>query len=463
MRSAAPRALRSFSSNFAPSKVAPPAWSTCAEAAADLAGSESEYSTPLVDAEALRPAALYLALRVFSVRSPCLMSDIALEQPLAVARRLEAVGLVLDRRVAELGLGFSARAQAGGAGCRAVGWDTLGSGGAQRDDMRRWPQPAGALRRARATGRFFRSAVRASAAIIMSASSRGAPINVSSSLSRRHGRARPASRTTRTLAGEAVRDARFPGDAPPPRTRASAATSASLAAATPGSRWMRRPRKEDMEPYIRISSMLVDVGVNAPRVLERNDEEGFLLNSDLGSQTYLMELDAQRRRGSPVHRRASTRWSASSRAAAQHAARLPAYDDALLRREMALFPEWFCGRHLGLALSGRRGDGAGGRVRRAERDSAAAASRVRPSRLPFAQSHGRRRRARTARIPASWTFRTRCSGPVTYDLVSLLRDCYVAWPVERVRGVGPAISRRRAARRCRGRCRTRASSCAGST
>ena len=52
------------------------------------------------------------------------------------------------------------------------------------------------------------------------------------------------------------------------------------------------PAKEDMEPYIRIASMLVDVA-NAPRVIERNDEEGFLLNSDLGSQTYLMELDAQ--------------------------------------------------------------------------------------------------------------------------------------------------------------------------
>ena len=62
------------------------------------------------------------------------------------------------------------------------------------------------------------------------------------------------------------------------------------------------PAKEDMEPYIRIASMLVDVGVNAPRVLERNDEEGFLLNSDLGSQTYLMELDAQRRRGPAVRR-----------------------------------------------------------------------------------------------------------------------------------------------------------------
>ena len=52
------------------------------------------------------------------------------------------------------------------------------------------------------------------------------------------------------------------------------------------------PGKEDMGPYINIAAMLADIGVNAPRVMERNPEEGFLLNSDLGSRTYLMDLDA---------------------------------------------------------------------------------------------------------------------------------------------------------------------------
>ena len=117
------------------------------------------------------------------------------------------------------------------------------------------------------------------------------------------------------------------------------------------------PAKEDMEPYIRIAAMLVDVGVNAPRVIERNDEEGFLLNSDLGSQTYLMELDAQGDADRLYADAIEALVRIQSRGGA-HAARLPPYDDALLRREMGLFPEWFCGRHLGLTLSGRRGGGA---------------------------------------------------------------------------------------------------------
>ena len=85
-----------------------------------------------------------------------------------------------------------------------------------------------------------------------------------------------------------------------------------------------------MEPYIRIASMLVDVGVNAPRVIERNDEEGFLLNSDLGSQHV---PDASSTRGAtPIvcTTTPSTRWCASSRAAAAHAAAL-----AAVRRRVA--------------------------------------------------------------------------------------------------------------------------------
>ena len=152
------------------------------------------------------------------------------------------------------------------------------------------------------------------------------------------------------------------------------------------------PAKEDMEPYIRIASMLVDVGVNAPRVIERNDEEGFLLNSDLGSQTYLMELDA-RGDADRLYTDAIEALVRIQSRGGGHAARLPAYDDALLRREMGLFPEWFCGRHLGLTLSGRRSGSARGRVRRPERDSTGATACVRPSRLPFAQSDGGRWRA----------------------------------------------------------------------
>jgi aminoglycoside/choline kinase family phosphotransferase len=190
------------------------------------------------------------------------------------------------------------------------------------------------------------------------------------------------------------------------------------------------PAKEDMEPYIRIAAMLVDVGVNAPRVLERNQEEGFLLNSDLGSQTYLMELDRQGDADRLYADAIGALVRIQSRGGA-HAAQLPPYDDALLRREMALFPEWFCGRHLGLALAGDDETGLADVF-----DTLSAAALQQPRVFVHRDYHSRNLMvgdgARHGENPGILDFQDAVCGPVTYDLVSLLRDCYVAWPADRV-------------------------------
>ena len=191
------------------------------------------------------------------------------------------------------------------------------------------------------------------------------------------------------------------------------------------------PAKEDMEPYIRIAAMLVDVGVNAPRVLERNQEEGFLLNSDLGSQTYLMELDRQGDADRLYADAIGALVRIQSRGGA-HAAQLPPYDDALLRREMALFPEWFCGRHLGLALAGDDETALADVF-----DTLSAAALQQPRVFVHRDYHSRNLMvgdgARHGENPGILDFQDAVCGPVTYDLVSLLRDCYVAWPADRVR------------------------------
>jgi aminoglycoside/choline kinase family phosphotransferase len=191
------------------------------------------------------------------------------------------------------------------------------------------------------------------------------------------------------------------------------------------------PAKEDMEPYIRIAAMLVDVGVNAPRVLERNQEEGFLLNSDLGSQTYLMELDRQGDADRLYADAIGALVRIQSRGGA-HAAQLPPYDDALLRREMTLFPEWFCGRHLGLALAGDDETALADVF-----DTLSAAALQQPRVFVHRDYHSRNLMvgdgARHGENPGILDFQDAVCGPVTYDLVSLLRDCYVAWPADRVR------------------------------
>jgi aminoglycoside/choline kinase family phosphotransferase len=190
------------------------------------------------------------------------------------------------------------------------------------------------------------------------------------------------------------------------------------------------PGKEDMEPYIRIAAMLVDVGVNAPRVLERNDTEGFLLNSDLGSLTYLMHLDAGAD-PDPLYEDAIDALLRIQAHGQAHASRLPPYDEALLRREMGLFPEWFCGRHLDLELSGDEAVAMAGTF-----DVLVAEALAQPRVFVHRDYHSRNLMvgdgARHGPNPGILDFQDAVCGPVTYDLVSLLRDCYVAWPLERV-------------------------------
>lgn len=192
------------------------------------------------------------------------------------------------------------------------------------------------------------------------------------------------------------------------------------------------PQKEDMEPYIRIANMLVEVGVNAPHVLQSDLQQGFLLNSDLGNRTYLAQIDS----GADAERLYDDAMSALVQIQAngrQHASSLPLYDEALLRRELELFPEWFCDRHLQLALTA-----ADQAALRQVFDALIAAALAQPRVFVHRDYHSRNLMmtdgGRFGHNPGILDFQDAVYGPVTYDLVSLLRDCYVAWPIERVHG-----------------------------
>src|SRR5947208_522162 len=107
------------------------------------------------------------------------------------------------------------------------------------------------------------------------------------------------------------------------------------------------PPRENCAPFVRIARLLADAGVHAPTVLAQDLERGFLLLTDLGTTTYLQALDdanANALFGDALD--TLVRWQLATREAA-----LPPYDDALLRRELELFPEWYVGRHLGRVLS----------------------------------------------------------------------------------------------------------------
>jgi hypothetical protein len=181
------------------------------------------------------------------------------------------------------------------------------------------------------------------------------------------------------------------------------------------------PPMEDCRPYLRVAQLLADAGVHAPQILAADVERGFLLLSDLGTRTYLAELDlvsAPRLYSDAID--ALIRWQVATRAGT-----LPPYDEALLARELALFPAWYVERHLARTLSP------------AQAQTLAQAFRLildnnlaQPQVYVHRDYHSRNLMVSDPN-PGVLDFQDAVTGPITYDLVSLLRDAYVAWDEER--------------------------------
>jgi aminoglycoside/choline kinase family phosphotransferase len=187
------------------------------------------------------------------------------------------------------------------------------------------------------------------------------------------------------------------------------------------------PDKEDLRPFLQVAQLLLDVGVNVPRVLARDLARGFLLLSDLGSNQYLDAL----RMGTRVESLYGDALGSLLRMLLHGrgpAARLPVYDRAMLVREMALMPEWFLRRHLRLDVGA---------------DEQAMLERVfdllvrnageQPASLVHRDYHSRNLMVCENGNPGILDFQDAVMGPVTYDLVSLLKDCYIGWPAAQVK------------------------------
>ena len=197
------------------------------------------------------------------------------------------------------------------------------------------------------------------------------------------------------------------------------------------------PPMEDCRPFVRVAKLLVDAGVHAPRVLAQDLARGFLLLDDLGSVTY---LDALEPRPPLVPDTCLTPGAATARAHGlyldaidalvrwQQASRegeLPPYDAALLRRELDLFPDWYLAKHLGVAVDAPMRD-------TLERTFALVlANNLAQPRVYVHRDYHSRNLMLATPNPGVLDFQDAVHGPITYDLVSLLRDAYVAWDEER--------------------------------
>ena len=177
------------------------------------------------------------------------------------------------------------------------------------------------------------------------------------------------------------------------------------------------PPLEDCRPFVHVASLLAGAGLHAPQVLAGDPARGFLLLTDLGSRTYLAALDAK---SAPALYGDATaaliRWQKAT-----HDGALPPYDEALLARELALFPEWYVDRHLGIALGPVQTQTLREAFRRILANNLA-----QPRVFVHRDFHSRNLMVSEPN-PGILDFQDAVIGPITYDLVSLLRDAYVEW------------------------------------
>ena len=193
------------------------------------------------------------------------------------------------------------------------------------------------------------------------------------------------------------------------------------------------PDKEDCKPFATVAALMLDAGLPAPRVLAWDEAAGFMLLNDLGHKTMMdviappAAVDAIAQPSTAHHALYMEavdlliRWQLSSKPGV-----LPPYDDALLSREMALFPEWYVGKHRGITLSSdaqAKLDDAFAYIKASNLQSLDGA-RV------FVHRDFMPRNLMAADASHALSvldFQDAVYGPITYDIASLMRDAFLSW------------------------------------
>ncbi|MBE1160640.1 aminoglycoside phosphotransferase family protein [Dyella acidiphila] len=179
------------------------------------------------------------------------------------------------------------------------------------------------------------------------------------------------------------------------------------------------PAKEDPRPWLKIGRELAAAGLHVPAVYDQDLEQGFLLIEDLGTQLYLPALNpdtADALYGDAMH-------ALLQMQRLMDYADLPPFDRKVLIGGLEIMPEWFLGRHLE-----HRPDGAEQQVLEAAFDVIVRNALEQPRCFVHRDFHSRNLLIVDANSPGVIDFQGALAGPITYDLASLLRDGYIAWP-----------------------------------
>ena len=184
------------------------------------------------------------------------------------------------------------------------------------------------------------------------------------------------------------------------------------------------PEKEDCTAFIRIAKLLFNFGLNVPQILQQDLEQGFLLLNDLGNTVFLSELN-----NSTVDEMYTVAMNSLLKMQQNKNPDLPAYDEKLLRTELNLFPDWYLEKQLKVSVTQAQKD-----ILEQTFDILIKNSLAQPQVCVHRDYHSRNLMVNkdNTQEPGVIDFQDAVIGAVTYDLVSLLKDCYINWPREKI-------------------------------
>lgn len=177
------------------------------------------------------------------------------------------------------------------------------------------------------------------------------------------------------------------------------------------------PPQEDCSPFVRVAALFAAAGLHVPEILAQDLTQGFLLLTDLGDTTYLSQLNAS---NAQALYKAATDALIKLQLASQTEV-LPVYDADLLTREMQLFIDWYLCKHLGIDLSINQ--------RAVLNDTFALLNQniLAQHQVYVHRDYHSRNLMLHDDNPGILDFQDAVFGPITYDLVSLLKDAYISW------------------------------------
>ncbi|WP_421866399.1 aminoglycoside phosphotransferase family protein [Motiliproteus sp.] len=185
------------------------------------------------------------------------------------------------------------------------------------------------------------------------------------------------------------------------------------------------PQKEDSAPFVAIARAWETLDIHVPQVHLADLSQGFMLLSDLGDTLYLDRLTPDS--ADPLYRQALVTLTHIQQCRSIQGEPFPPYNRALLQREMDLFSDWFLGQLLELKLTSYEQKLLGQVYERL-----IVSALEQPQVCVHRDYHSRNLMVIDAQAPGVIDFQDAVWGPITYDLVSLLRDCYIDWPEHRV-------------------------------